>query len=511
MENLLPQTSARDLALIVFKRKWSLLAIFAATMAAFFVWLFLIHDDMYEVDAKVLVKIGREQAAPPSVMGASPMLVAYRSQDLNSELDIFQSGDSIAHVVDELHLDQPTVQPVPEGFLARAKYELKQAMRVVKDWYDEMMINIGMHERLSRREKTIFALRQGLSLHAQKDSNVFIASLTLPQRVGSARVVNALVDRYLELRQTLYHNQDTSFFQSAVDSSGAKLQDAEQRLQAFENEGGIAQLEKQESVLIEQVAMTRAAWKEADYARQEFEGRIVRLDAELKKSDPELAGVAEFGYENFQQSVMKQLADLQREREKLRMTELDDGDRIQNNRQQFARLAQILSVNLRTALAEKEQQTALRRAAYEAMDQQLKQLHDKQAQWAGLKRKTQDGEIAYQLFRRKLEEAAADDAMQARQISNVSVIERANDPLAPAGMRKTTLLEFALAGALLAALFWVTVAEFFDDRVYTVDQLHRHVTTQVLASIPAGVRLETKGSRAKSANGGPLSYGAPRN
>ena len=118
MENLLPQTSARDLALIVFKRKWSLLAIFAATMAAFFVWLFVIHDDLYEVDAKVLVKIGREQAAPPSVMGASPLLVAYRSQDINSELEIFQSGDSIAEVVDELHLDQPVVQPVPSGFFA---------------------------------------------------------------------------------------------------------------------------------------------------------------------------------------------------------------------------------------------------------------------------------------------------------------------------------------------------------------------------------------------------------
>jgi uncharacterized protein involved in exopolysaccharide biosynthesis len=510
MENLLPQTSARDLALIVFKRKWSLVAIFTATMAAFFVWLFVIHDDLYEVDARVLVKIGREQAAPPSVMGASPMLVAYRSQDINSELEIFQSGDSIAEVVDELHLDQPVVKPVPSGFFARTKYEVKQAMRSVKDWYEEMMITIGMHERLSAREKTIFALRRGLGLHAQKDSNVFIASLTLPQRVGSARVLNALVDHYLTLRQKLYHNQDTGFFQSAANTSSAELQDAERRLQAFENEGGISQLDKQESIMIEHVAAARSAWKEADYARQEFEGRIARLEAEFKKPDPEFAGVAEFGYENFQQSVIRQIADLQREREKLRMTELDSGDRIQNNRQQFDRLAKILSVNLRTALAEKEQQTNLRRESYDALDQQLKQLHEKQAQWSDLKRKTQDGEAAYELFHKKLEEAAADDAMQARQISNVSLIERASDPLAPSGMTKTRLLELALCGAILAALFWVTVAEFFDHRVYTVDQLHRHVTTQILASIPAGIRLETNGRHSNSDSGAPLTYGAPR-
>jgi uncharacterized protein involved in exopolysaccharide biosynthesis len=509
MEDLFPRASARDLALIVFKRKWSIVAIFVATVAVFFAWLFLIHEDLYQLDAKVLVKIGREQAPPPSVMGTPPQLVAYRSQDVNSELEIFQSGDSIGQVVDELHLDQPAVQPVPSGLLARVKYELKRAMRPIKDWYEEMMILAGMRERLSPREKVIFGLRRGLTLRAQKDSNVFVASLVVPQRVGSARVLNALLDRYLELRRKLYRNQEAGFFQSAVDESSGKLRHAERQLQVFESDGGIAQLEKQQSILLERIDLARDAWKEADYVRQELAGRIRRLGEEIQKPDPEFAGVAEFGNENFQQSVMRQLADLQREREKLRMTELDTGDRIQNNRQQYARLAQILSTNLHTALAEKEQQATLRKTAYDNLQDQLQQLHNKQMYWGDLKRKIQDYETAYQLFRRKLDQAAADDAMQASQIGNISVIERAHDPLAPTGMRKTTLLALALAGALLAALSWVTIAEFFDDRVYTVMQLQRHVSTQVFASIPAGIRLETLAHRSGWKNGVLLKHGAP--
>ncbi|HEV2446178.1 MAG TPA: hypothetical protein VGS58_09660, partial [Candidatus Sulfopaludibacter sp.] len=303
------------------------------------------------------------------------------------------------------------------------------------------------------------------------------------------RVLNAMVDQYLELREKLYHNRDASFFQSAVDNTSAKLRDAEQRLQAFENQGGIAQLEKQESILLEHVAAARAAWQEADFTRQEFAARVQRLDEELKKPDPELSGVAEFGYENFQQSVIRQLADLQREREKLRMTELDTGDRIQNNRQQFDRMARMLSANLHTALAEKEQQTALRKQAYDGLQQQLKLLHDKQTEWTDLKRHTQDGEVAYQLFRRKLDEAAADDAMQQQEIGNVAVIERASDPLSPGGMRKTTLLMLAALASVLAALVWVTIAEFFDHGIYTAEALQLEIGAPVFAAIPAGTRL----------------------
>jgi uncharacterized protein involved in exopolysaccharide biosynthesis len=511
MENLVPQASARDLALIVFKRKWSVFAVFAATMAAFFGWLFLIHEDVYEVSARVLVKIGREQAPPPSVMGASPLVIAYRSQDLNSEIEIFQSGDSIASVVDELHLDRPVVQPVPAGFLARGKYEIKQAMKSLKDWYDEAMIRVGLRERLTPREKAIFALRRGLAVRSQKDSNVFVASLAMPYRLGAAPVLNALLERYLELRQDLYHNRELGFFQSAVDSSSARLQSAEARLQSFESAGGIAQMEKQQTLLLEQVAAARTAWREADYARQEFAARIQRLEQELQKPDPEFAGVAEFASENFQQSVIGQLADLQREREKLRMTELDGGDRIQNNRQQFARLARMLSSNLHTSLAEKEQQASLRRASLDSLQQQLTHLHDQQAQWTDLKRKTQDGEAAYRVFRGKLEEAAADDAMQERRIGNVAVIERAGDPLAPSGMRKTVLLGLALAAACLASLCWVTVAEFFDHRIYTVEQLQRQIPAQVFASIPPGVRLDVPALSNGSNHGAIFTYGGPKN
>ena len=489
MDGLLPRASARDLAIILFKRKWSIAAVMLFTMAAFLVWLFVIRDDMYMVTAKVLVRIGREQAPPPSVMGATPLVVAYRSQDVNSELDIFQSRESVAAVVDELHLDQRTPEPVPPGFFARAKYEIKEVMRRARDWYEEILIRAGLRPRLSPREKVIYGLSIGLHLKADKDSNVFAANLVLPYRFGSARVLNALLDRYLEYRQKIYRSRELTYFQSALDNTSSQLREAERKLQEFEQSGGIADLAKQESILLEHAASARSAWKEADYTRQEFASRIDRLEQELKKPDPEMAAIAEFGQDGFQQKIVNQLAELQRERERLRLTELDTGDRILNNRQQFNRLASMLAGNLRTTLAEKEQQTALRRTAYDSLERELRDLHDKQMRWIDLKRQARDSETTYLLFRKKFEESAADDAMQQLRIGNVAVIERAADPLAPAGMRKTTLLGLAVVACILAAFVWLTIAEFFDHGIYTVEALQREVEAPVLAAIPAGTRL----------------------
>jgi len=488
-EDVFPRASARDLALILFKRKWSVVAVFLVTMLGFLFWMFVIRDETYVVSTKVLVKFGREQAPPPSVMGAPPQLVAYRSEDVNSEMAIFQSTDSVAQVVDELHLDRPIVEPVPAGFFARAKYETKRVMHEVKDWYEGVLVTVGLRPRLTPKEKTVFGLMEGLKVASDKDSTVFIASLALPYRHGSAGVLNALLDKYLVKRQELYSNGGASFFRSSLNDATAQLHASEERLQEFENDKGIADLIRQETILLDHVAQARAAWKEEDYTRREDQGRVDRLDQELKKPNPDFAAIAEFEHEGFRQTLIKQLADLQREREQLRMTYLDSTDRVQNNRKQYDALASMLTVNMRTALEEVTQQEQLRRASYDALQKELDDLHDKQMKWADLKRNVGDAEANYLLYRRKYEESLADETMERERISNVAVIERASEPLAPAGMRKTMLLGLATLACILTALLWVTIAEFFDHGIYTVEALQREVDAPVLAAIPSGTRL----------------------
>jgi uncharacterized protein involved in exopolysaccharide biosynthesis len=487
METVIPQASARDLAFILFRRKWSFLLVLSGAIIGAVIWLWIIRDDLFVTQAKVLVKLGREQAPPSSVVGATPMVVGYRSQDLNSEIDIFQSTEIIARVVDKYHLDKPKPPaPVPQKLLPRLRYQAKRLVRELADWRDQWLITLGLRERLTPRETTITILQAALTVVAQRDSNVFVAQLRLPERVGSSLVLSALLDEYLTYRMKMFETQGTSVFRSEVGKNEGALQKAEADLQDYEKHWDIASLEKQEEVLVDQIARARIVLRDAEASYQEALSKVQALDVEVKKPEPNFGSLGDFERDSFPQGILRQLADLQKEREKLRMTDLDATERVMNNRQQFQVLAAMLGANLRSVMAEKQANYELRKAAFEGLEKELQSLHSKQMKWAALKRKSVETEGIYSFYKRKFEENSAANTLEKNRVTNIAVIEHPMDAVQPDGMRKTMLLALAAGFALLAALAWVSIVEFFDHRVYTRDDLERYVSAPVLAVVERG-------------------------
>src|SRR5688500_17468628 len=97
---LRPASSIRDIVFILFKFKWSALAIRVTTLFAALVYVFLIRDSLYDATSKIMVRIGHEQAPPATVVGQMPMVMGYRYQDINTEIDILQSADLLGLIVD---------------------------------------------------------------------------------------------------------------------------------------------------------------------------------------------------------------------------------------------------------------------------------------------------------------------------------------------------------------------------------------------------------------------------
>src|SRR5688572_20894917 len=95
--------SSRDLLNVLLKRKWSVTLVFLTGVLASVVWLWVIRDDTYALTAKVLVRLGYEQAPSNTILSDRPLnVVSYRAQDVNSEIDILQNTELLGHVVDRL-------------------------------------------------------------------------------------------------------------------------------------------------------------------------------------------------------------------------------------------------------------------------------------------------------------------------------------------------------------------------------------------------------------------------
>lgn len=491
MDRWIPQTSLRDLALVVFRRKWSVLAVFVVTILSALVYLFLIKDELYELEAKILVKIGREQAPPTTLVGERPLIMGYRHQDVNSEVDILKSTDLLAKVVDELHLDRPgPPEPPPPGIFQRLKYESRRLSKWFKDGLNELLIRVGMRERLSERELAILGLQKRLRVEPIRDSNVLAVYLLVPIRQGSSIILNKLMEYYLDFRRQVYQDPTAvGFFTKQSVDERAQLQKAEEELQAFETKWQIQDLPKQIDTLITEINEARSKLSEALIAYKEAESKVQRLDdsSNQKVSDFGLAGA--FEERTFPETLLQQLTQLRVARIEMLLREPETGERVRNNQQQSEFVLGVMQATLKSILAEKKAIYEDRRVVVEELEKRLNELHARRAQWNDMKRQIKTLEDAYLLYEKKLQESKANLALEEEKASNIVVLQHASDPLIASGLRKQTFLLIALAMAFLAAIGWAAIAEFFDHRVYAAEDLSAHLSAPVLAVIPFNRRL----------------------
>ncbi|UCE59449.1 MAG: hypothetical protein JSU63_18645 [Phycisphaerales bacterium] len=486
MAQVVLETSLRDLVQAVFRRKWSIAVVVLVTMASALVYLELIREPKHIVSAKLLVKLGQEQAPPPTMLGETPMIVSQRFQEMNSEIEILVSNDLLAEVVDELGLDQPALpDPVPEKLFPRIRYEVKNRVREVKAWVRETLITLGLRERLSPREHAIATLRRRLAVTSDNDSNVIVVHLLAVQRRGSGEVLNYILDKYLQSRQRIYQDSGTvAFFEEQARTSLARLKEVESRLEAFETASDIRLLEHQKAVLLDQIADAESSLAQARLELQLADSKVTRLEDVLNSDALEFSILGEFERSSFPDSLLDELVTLRRQREKLRLTELDDGLLIRNNDAQFQVILATLASHLQSVLREKQEIHDTRAATLAEHREALAGLHADEMEWRAMRREAKLLEDRYLFNQKKRDEASTITAMELSKLGNVVVIERAMDPLEQAGTRKLTLLGISFVVAFLAAFSWVAVVEFFDHRVYNAEQLEEHLGAPVAAVIP---------------------------
>ena len=479
------EASLRDVLSILFKRKWSIITIFITVIVSAVFYLWFVRGDNYDTTAKILVRIGYEQMNTPTVVGERTAIYGQRSQDVNSEIDILQSTDLIGKVVDYLKLDREQPEPVPDRLVPRIRYEVKRVVKGFRNFTDEIFIACGMRERLTPREKTIAQLTKGLKVIAMKDSNVIVANLKVPIRKNANVILNTLLDFYLDFRLSAFQDPSlVNFLSSQAKASRGKLDSAVEALHRFETESDIVSLNYQKELLLRQIAEARSLFTEAELTYQEISGKAARLNKELKSDEPDFGKLGSFGEGTFPDSLVQELATLQKEREQIRMGYKDPTVRIKYNRHQFNTLLGLLSSNVQSVLTEKKALYEARLNILQNLQNKLDLLHSREAKWDQFRRNVQVMDDEYMLLEKKFKEGTSTDALKHGKIGNVAIIQRAIDPVAPSGMRKATMLVLSMLFGMFASLAWVAVAEFFDHGIYSADELARHIDAPVLESIP---------------------------
>lgn len=480
---LLPAVSLHELAELLLRRIWSLVLIVVLSITFAAVYAFGIRGSVWVAEAKVLVRLGQEQAPLPTMVGGGQAFVATTPSHVNSEMELIRSRDLIGRLVDRVDISPPP-RPAPSGLFGRVKEAVRDLIAWVRERIDDALVALGARTRLTPREAAIEAIAAALALEALPNTNVVTARFFWNQRGVPAEVLRQILDLYFEMRSGMFQGtQAVAFFTERRRETLDRLLDAEATLTAFERERGFVNPEDQRVTLQRRLAEADTGLQAARLDLETAVTALRQLEAAQAAGDETLAGVALAG-NPLQQSIQTELSSLGARSAGAQTTLNPQDPNVRRQRAEIAALSRQLADQIRATHAQRVRQLALREAQREALARDLATLQADLPRWYELRREVESARRAYEFNDSKLNDSLSVAALEQARIANVQLVQRPTEQANPVGMRKTSIVLLAGALGLLLGLAWVALRSFFDQRLHGPADVERGLGLPVLAVAP---------------------------
>ncbi len=448
-ENTSHTSSRRDIYMVIFSHKKSILTILIATFFLALVGV-SVWPETYEARSRLLVKVGRENvtapAVPPTAQHQVVASMGLRREDINSEIVILSESRILENVVDKLGIDYLAPSPLePETLLGRVKYTLRSALKTVKDQVYETLYYLDLKKRLSPYEKVVGALRENLSAERVRDSDAIEVRLKWFDPGIAEEALRSILDLYLEQHLEAHRTSGGyEFFEKQVETMEEHLRDSEESLEELKKKLAVNSYAFQRDLLL---------------------GQIDRLDALIKTTEAEISGSEEKC-----DQIEKQLSSLH--------SSIPPGYDLINAEAEKRLLLE--QAQLESLLA--KQDTLMKQIG--GCQEQADELTDYEFELQRLEREIEIGEINYRLYRTKLEETRISDVLDAEKIANVKVINTPTAAIEPVRPKKLIVIGLSMIVAALVSISCAMISEYFDHSIRTTEDVEKYLDLRTLASIP---------------------------
>ncbi len=443
----------------------------------------------YEASMQILVQEHRSDPtitpSPNSAVGSGGIITP---DQISSEVALLQGNDILRSVASACGLDAPKWHPLsflaPTDPVARKEYELERATK---------------------------KLAKNLDVEAEKTADVI--DVTYGHRGDPATtgcVLNNLSKLYVEKHLQLIRPVGTSdFFAKEADKYRRELQESETRLANFGRDAGLAAPDIIRADLAQQLANSIAAHHQSQQAIAADEQRIRDEEAQLtttpaRSPTQQVSNAAEILLQQLQANLLAaqlrktQLAMkydpsyplVQEADQEIAATQaaIADAEKTQYQNQTTDRdpTYEFLREDVARTKADLASQKANAAAidySIDSMKLQLVDLDQKSVQQLGLLRDAKANEANYLLYVSKREQERTSDALDARNIANVSVAVPPVVPVLPAHSPLLVLL-IGFFLALTVAVAAAFIAEYLDPSFRIPEDVVGTLSIPVLASMP---------------------------
>jgi uncharacterized protein involved in exopolysaccharide biosynthesis len=470
----------RDIATLLFRRKWMILLLFSLIMGAT-VAAALLLPDKYQSRIKILVKNARADIViSPDTNNSASTGSNITETQINSEIALLNSKDLLEDVVRQSGLDKK------EG----SSLWTRSAPSV---------------------EKSVLQLEKELTIIPVKKADLIEISYVANSPEAAALVLQNLANLYLEKHLKLHRPPGAhEFFQAQADQYGQQLRESEARLAAFQQQRNVISLEQEKQLNLQKMADAQSRFLEAGAAVNEAAQRISKLQQQLAAVPARITTQSRSLPNQYSvERLSTMLVELQNQRTKL-LTKFQPNDRlvkeveqqIKDTTEALDKATKMTSTEqssdlnplrqtLETELAKARLELAGQQARRDDMAQQvaqyksvLERLELATNDHGDLQRQVKEIEGNYELYSKKQEEARIADALDQKKISNVSIAESPVVQRLPVQPNRPLLLSLGLFLAFFVSLAGALAAELTRDTVHSPRELETLAGAPVLATIP---------------------------
>jgi len=498
--------SLRDVLAVGFRHRRQIILSFLAVFLGAVVYIFL-RPAQFETSVKILLQQERIYPVMTSDPSAAPKIsTTVTEQELNSEIALLQSYDLLEKVVVTCGLDQTQ----PSGSLLTRWF----SPDTTKAGNPPADPNAAAQDpaKKAARYSAVQALLSSLRIELLGRSNIIVVTHKSRDPEQAVRVLNTLVELYLEKHSAIRHPTGTlSFFQQQTEHFRKTLTTVEAQLTEFGRGDGVVSPQLEKTSTLQRLDDVEARLKETKVAIAEKEELIRALEAQLAQTPARIVTeVRTSDNHSVVQGLKSTLSALEIKRIEL-LTKYEPTYRaVQEVDQQIAHLrakiAEEEKVVLREESSDLDQKhealksdllkaqselAALRaRAVNTAQDvrayrDRVQYLYQKELASEELLRSRRMAEEGYQLYLRKQEEARISNALDKEQILNVTLLEKTPSPPQPSGPSRSLMAFLAVVFAGVVSSGLALASDYLKPSFHSPAQVESYLNLPVIAALPS--------------------------
>ena len=493
-----PTISAADFSLDVvgpmLRRSWSVvLLVFVGTILGIYGGLMYVTEQ-YQAEARLLVKLGRENAqAPVTVDKGAVYTTGVQKEEINSYVQLLASRNLIEATVDKIGFERFEFAPTrPTTLLQTVKYYVKMTLRKIKSSFTSFLVILDLKKELSRRELAIKMIENALNVNLERDSNVILVTLRLPDGDLARKTVSTLIQIYLQRHVNLRRDLDVGeVFAAETTADRQKLEALQLRMRAVKTKWKLAAVDQQRAGLVNRLESLQQELhlKSSELARLKGERQVLdlqfkqmpktRVTSEIVETNPALQQIQQRLvaqrmkranmlnlYREGSESLtlvdkeIAQLEKLQDQQQKTRPGDItyvpyEGRDAAERRLRDSARE----SAGLRVEITQGHQAIAEAQADLENLNEGEAMLKLMQLDWDVLQQK-------YLANSTRREEARTSEALSSRGVANIAIMSEPTASSEPVTPRKILIMAIGSIAALLLGIGVALIREWGRDIIY---------------------------------------------